>query len=134
MASNKPLGSGLKAFNLLFFNKGLKLANMIPPYSFAKIGKLNAAFSLRNMGDLDLFLAKEVKRNSLMGPYLSLHQTMLETYSLRPTCLSQVQLRVLYMWSICKLSKVSPNTLEDTFMYRSIIGAFQYASITRPKI
>ncbi|MCH95277.1 retrovirus-related Pol polyprotein from transposon TNT 1-94, partial [Trifolium medium] len=38
------------------------------------------------------------------------------------------------MQSTCKLSKTGSSALSDPFMYRSVVGALQYATITRPEI
>lgn len=38
------------------------------------------------------------------------------------------------MQSSCKLTKHESLALEDPYMYRSVVGALQYATITRPDI
>jgi histone deacetylase 1/2 len=38
------------------------------------------------------------------------------------------------MQSTCKLSKNGSSALSDPFMYRSVVGALQYATLTRPEI
>nr|KYP58783.1 hypothetical protein KK1_014205 [Cajanus cajan] len=38
------------------------------------------------------------------------------------------------MISGCKLSKIGSEKFLDVSLYRSVVGALQYATITRPKI
>ena len=38
------------------------------------------------------------------------------------------------MVTICKLTKSGSDPLTDAYMYRSVVGALQYATITRPEI
>ncbi|MCH80671.1 retrovirus-related Pol polyprotein from transposon TNT 1-94, partial [Trifolium medium] len=96
------------------------------------IAKLNNAFSLKHLGDLDYFLGIEVSRQS--NGSLILNQTKYIRDLLIKTKMQDSIPVATPMQSSCKLTKVGSSALSDPFMYRSVVGALQYATITRPKI
>ena len=94
--------------------------------------QLHSAFSLKQLGQLDYFLGIEIKylpnRSLLMtqSKYIRdlLHRThMAEAHSISSP-----------MASSCKLSKTGGDLFQDPTLYRSIIGALQYDTLTRPEI
>jgi hypothetical protein len=95
------------------------------------IAKLNSEFALRDLGRLTYFLGIEVSYhdNSIhlsQTKYISdlLHRTeMFDTKLVKtPRAVGQ------------NLSKFDGEPVEDPFGYRSIVGALQYLTITRPDI
>jgi len=96
------------------------------------ITKLNKAFSLKHLGDLDYFLGIEVKRLSNGALFLSQSKYIRDL--LTRTNMIESGPVSTPMQSTCKLNKLGPNALDDPFMYRSVVGTLQYATITRPEI
>lgn len=96
------------------------------------ISKLNVAFSLKQLGDLDYFLGIEIKKatqNSLLltqSKYIK--DLILKTKMLEP-CHVQTPMR-----STCKLTKIGSTIVSDPSMYRSVVSDLHYAIITRPDI
>ena len=97
----------------------------------ALIEKLNSAFALRDLGRLTYFLGIEVSYhdNSMhlsQTKYISnlLHRiAMFDTKPVNtPGSVGQ------------NLSKFDGEPMEDPLVYRSIVGALQYLTITRPDI
>ena len=94
--------------------------------------KLNTAFSLKQLGHLYYFLGLEIKylsNNSIMmtqSKYIRdlLHKTnMTEAHSISSPMVSNY-----------KLSKHGADAFHDPTLYRSVVGALQYATLTRPEI
>ena len=94
--------------------------------------RLNTAFSLKQLGHLDYFLDLEIKylsNNSILmtqSKYIRdvLHKTnMAEAHSISSPMVSD-----------CKLSRHGVDAFHDPNLYRSVVGALQYATFTRPKI
>lgn len=96
------------------------------------IAKLNSAFSFKHLGTLDYFLGIEVKAAS-QGSLLLTQSKYLRDL-LHKTHMSECSLVHSPMQSTCKLTKTGSPALADPFMYRSVVGALQYATITRPDI
>jgi histone deacetylase 1/2 len=96
------------------------------------ISKLNAEFALKQLGVLDYFLGIEVfhlPNGSLLlsqAKYIRdlLSKAKMETANGMPTPMA----------SSLKLSKVGSVPVEDPTHFRSIVGALQYATLTRPEI
>ena len=90
--------------------------------------RLNIAFSLKQLGHLDYFLGLEIK-------YLS-NNSILTTQSkyildlLHKTHMVEAHLISSPMVSNCKLLRHG----ADPTLYRSVVSALQYATLTRPKI
>jgi hypothetical protein len=96
------------------------------------IKQLNQAFSLKQLGDLDYFLGIEV--NHLSNGSLLLTQSKYIRDLLTKTNMIDSAPVNTPMQSTCKLSKTGSPALSDPFMYRSVVGALQYATITRPEL
>ncbi|GAU47982.1 hypothetical protein TSUD_87860 [Trifolium subterraneum] len=96
------------------------------------ISKLNAEFALKQLGALDYFLGIEVSYLSSGGLLLSqakyirdlLARATMENANAMPTPMA----------STLKLSKVGSTPVENPTLFRSIVGALQYATLTRPEI
>ncbi|MCI26057.1 retrovirus-related Pol polyprotein from transposon TNT 1-94, partial [Trifolium medium] len=95
------------------------------------ISKLNKAFSLKHLGSLDYFLGIEVHHlpngSLLLTQSKYLRDLLTRTHMLESSPVSTP------MQSTCKLTKLGSAALDDPFMYRSVVGALQYATITRPE-
>jgi histone deacetylase 1/2 len=96
------------------------------------ISKLNKAFSLKHLGSLDYFLGIEV-HHLPNGSLLLTQSKYLRDLLTRTTMLDSSPVSTP-MQSTCKLTKLGSSALDDPFMYRSVVGALQYATITRPEI
>nr|KYP63826.1 Retrovirus-related Pol polyprotein from transposon TNT 1-94 [Cajanus cajan] len=88
------------------------------------ISQLNSAFSLKDLGRLDYFLGIEVKSN--FDGSLTLTQSKYIRDLLNRTNMENSN-------SISS-PMVSSEKFLDVSLYRSVVGALQYATITRPKI
>ncbi|GAU31266.1 hypothetical protein TSUD_153410 [Trifolium subterraneum] len=96
------------------------------------VDKLDAVFSLKQLGDLDYFLGIEVKH--LKDGSLLLTQTKYIKDLLVKTNMFDCNPIATPMMSSCKLSKVGSDNVADATLYRSVVGSLQYATITRPEI
>ncbi|MCH82053.1 retrovirus-related Pol polyprotein from transposon TNT 1-94 [Trifolium medium] len=96
------------------------------------VTKLNSVFSLKDLGTLDYFLGIEVKRHS-DGSLLLSQQKYIRDLLVK-TNLHEAKPMSSPMVAGCKLSKEGSATYVDPSHYRSIVGALQYATITRPDI
>jgi len=94
--------------------------------------KLNTAFSLKQLGHLDNFLGLEIKylsNNSIFmtqSKYIRdlLHKTnVAEAHSISSPKVSN-----------CKLSRHGADAFHDPTLYGSVVGALQFATLTRPEI
>ncbi|XP_019423040.1 PREDICTED: uncharacterized protein LOC109332510 [Lupinus angustifolius] len=103
------------------------------PSMVSKVIKdLSTTFSLNQLGKLDYFLGIEVKHISdgtlLMSQikYISnlLTRANMDTTKPMPSPMA----------SNCKLSQEGNDLFEDPTFYRSIVGALQYATVTRSDI
>jgi hypothetical protein len=90
------------------------------------IQKLNHAFSLKHLGTLDYFLGTEV--NHLPNFSLLLTQFKYIRDLLNRTNMLESASVTTPMQFTCKLSKDGSPALSDPFMYRSVVGALQYAT------
>lgn len=96
------------------------------------INKLNAKFALKQLGDLDYFLRLEVKKQQDGSLFLT--QTKCIKELLDKAHMSGANHINSPMVANCKLSKFGSDTLPDPHLYRSVVGALQYATLTRPEI
>ncbi|XP_020204384.1 uncharacterized protein LOC109789763 [Cajanus cajan] len=96
------------------------------------VSQLNSAFSLKDLGRLDYFLGIEVKSNS--DGSLTLTQSKYILDLLNRTNMENSNSITSPMVSGCKLSKSGSDKFLDVSLYRSVVGALQYATITRPEI
>lgn len=96
------------------------------------ITQLNQAFSLKQLGKLDFFLGIEVQH--LKNGSILLSQSKYIRDLLERASMSSAKGLPTPMVSNLKLSKMGGNHVADPTFYRSIVGALQYATITRPEI
>lgn len=93
---------------------------------------LNGIFALKDLGNLNYFLGIEVKVRSDGGLFLS--QTKYIQDLLQKAGMVIAKGVKTPMTSGLKLFKEGTNHFQDVHRYRSIVGALQYATITRPEI
>lgn len=95
------------------------------------IQQLCKNFSLKDLGDVNLFLGIEINRTA-QG--LHLHQGNYIKDILDRLQMSEAKGNFTPMVSSCGLSKGEDNSSVDGKVYRSTVGALQYSNITRPEI
>lgn len=96
------------------------------------VSRLNSEFSLKDLGDFDYFLGLEVSHRT--DGSLTLTQSKYLRNLLAKTTMDEVNPIASPMVGGCKLSKSGSETFSDPTLYRSVVGALQYATITRPKL
>lgn len=96
------------------------------------IDKLDTQFALKQLGQLDYFLGVEVKH--LPGGALLMTQSKYIRELLARANMSDSKGISSPMPASCKLSKIGTDTVSDPHHFRSIVGALQYATLTRPDI
>jgi histone deacetylase 1/2 len=96
------------------------------------IDKLNIKFALKQLGEVDYFLGLEVHHKS-SGPLL-LNQAKYVKDLLCKTNMENCKPIGSPMVSSCRLSRFGTDTMSDPSLYRSTVGALQYATLTRPDI
>ena len=94
--------------------------------------KLHNAFFLKQLGHLDYFLGLEIK-------YLPNNSTLMTQSKyirdlLHKTHMAEAHYIFSPMVSNCKLSRHGADIFHDPTLYRSVVGALQYATLTRPEI
>lgn len=94
--------------------------------------KLDAQFSLKQLGNLNYFLDIEVSQTPPGGRFLS--QTKYIRDLLAKTNMSEAKSLLTPMVPNLKLTRQGSNYLSDSTYYRSIVGALQYITITKPEI
>lgn len=92
------------------------------------IDKLNFKFALKQLGDLDYFLGIKVKKTASGSLLLSQGKYICEL--LAKANLSDANPINSPMVNNCKLSRFGTDSLSYPQLYRSIVGALQYATIT----
>ncbi|XP_019414575.1 PREDICTED: uncharacterized protein LOC109326339 [Lupinus angustifolius] len=96
------------------------------------IDKLSHNFALKRLGLLDYFLGIEVTH--LPDGSLFLSQAKHVSDLLQMANMLSAKPSTTPMGTSCKLTKSGSNSFEDPSLYRSIVGALQYATITRPDL
>lgn len=96
------------------------------------VHKLHSEFSLKDLGKLDYFLGIEVHHSS--SGSLLLSQTKYIRDLITEANMDQANSIASPMASSTKLSKYGSSSVTDPTYFRSIVGALQYATITRPEI
>jgi histone deacetylase 1/2 len=96
------------------------------------ISKLNSHFALKQLGSVDYFLGIEV--HNLPTGALLLNQAKYIHDLLCKAKMENCKPIGSPMMSSCKLSKIGSDTMTDPTLYRSTVGALQYATLTRPDI
>ena len=102
------------------------------PFITSLIKHLNNKFSLKQLGQLDYFLGLEVSH--LSNGSLLLSQTKYISDLLTKLNMLNANGMPTPMVSSSKLSKVGSAAVEDPTHFRSVVGALQYATLTRPEI
>jgi histone deacetylase 1/2 len=102
------------------------------PHIQKLITKLNAEFALKQLGTLDYFLGIEVFH--LANGALLLSQAKYIRDLLSKAKMDTANGMSTPMASTLKLSKIGSVPVEDPTLFRSIVGALQYATLTRPEI
>ncbi|CAL0322952.1 unnamed protein product [Lupinus luteus] len=93
---------------------------------------MNLAFALKDLRALDYFLGIEIQR--LPNGSLLLTQSKYIKDLLEKFHMDNMKSLPTPMVGGCKLTKHGSNFLEDGKVYRSLAGALQYITITRPEI
>jgi histone deacetylase 1/2 len=96
------------------------------------IHKLSIQFALKELGEVDYFLGLEVQHTPSGG--LLLKQSKYIRDLLVKTNMENSKPIGSPMASNCRLSKFGSDTMKDPSLYRSTVGALQYATLTRPDI
>lgn len=96
------------------------------------ISKLNAKFALKQLGELDYFMGIEVKRTKAESLILSQAKYIRELLS--RASMTDANLINTPMVNSCKLSKYDTDSIFEPQLYRSVVVALQYVTITRPEI
>ncbi|MDV3140030.1 MAG: reverse transcriptase domain-containing protein [Sweet potato little leaf phytoplasma] len=103
-----------------------------PEYIQSLVSKLNSSFALKDLGNLDYFLGIQVL--TLPNGGLLLSQSKYIKDLLDRANMSDARSIASPMAANCRLTKESGSPLPDATLYRSIVGALQYATISRPEI
>lgn len=117
---------------MLLYVDDIIVTDLSSPRISALISKLNAEFALKQLGDLDYFLGIEIKR--LPSGSLLLSQSKYIKDLLSKANMAEAKSLPTPMVSNCKLTKYGANYMDNPTLYRSVVGAMQYATITRPEI
>lgn len=96
------------------------------------INQLDSYFSLKRLGQLDYFLGIEAKH--LSNGSLLLTQAKYVRDLLAKSKMTEATGISSPMIGGQKLSKTGSDPFSDPTLYRSIVGALQYATITRPEL
>lgn len=96
------------------------------------IKSLNSNFALKDLGKLDYFLGIEVSH--LPNGSIILSQTKYVSDLLARVNMATANVMPTPMVSSSKLSKFGSDTVADPTLFRSIFGALQYATLTRPEL
>ena len=91
--------------------------------------KLHSNFSLKQLGKLDYFLGIEIK--SVADGTILLTQSKYIKDFLQKNKMGESQFIFAPMTANCKLTKVGSYLFSDPSLYRSVVGAFQYTTVTR---
>ena len=94
--------------------------------------KLHSNFSLKQLGKLDYFLGFEVK--TLIDGSILLTQSKYIRDLLQKTKMAEAQPIASPMVFGCKLTKTGAYLFSDPTLYRSVVGALQYSTITRTEL
>ncbi|XP_057789688.1 uncharacterized mitochondrial protein AtMg00810-like [Salvia miltiorrhiza] len=123
--------SGGSTIYLLIYVDDILITGSLPSDIQQVIHQLNTHFSLKDLGDVHHFLGIEITKTAhglhlSQGGYIKdlLHKLKMQDAKGCPTP----------MVSSCLLSKGDGVSNVDGKLYRSTVGALQYATITRPEI
>ena len=96
------------------------------------IKSLNSTFALKDLGKLSYFLGIEVSYPEKGGMFLSQSKYILDL--LHQTKMAEAQPIATPMISGPILSACQGELFYDPYLYRSVVGALQYATFTHPEI
>ncbi|GAU41870.1 hypothetical protein TSUD_366180 [Trifolium subterraneum] len=122
---------GLHLIVLVYVDDIIITGNSLPKIQ-QLISKLNAEFALKQLGTLDYFLGIEVFH--LSNGALLLSQTKYIRDLLSKAHMTTANGMATPMVSSLKLSKVGSVPVDNPTLFRSIVGALQYVTLTRPEI
>ena len=91
------------------------------------IQRLQSTFAIKDLGPLHCFLAVEAIRNS-NGLFLSQRRHIVDL--LRRTNMDGAKPQKTPIYSTNKLSKLEGPAFHDATLYRSIVGALEYPTLT----
>ncbi|KAM5580161.1 hypothetical protein ABKV19_009748 [Rosa sericea] len=116
---------------LLIYVDDILLTGNNPSSINKLIHRLSSLFSMKDLGPIHYFLGIEATYH---GSHLSLTQTKYVVDLLKHTNMHEVQPISSPATSGQKLSKHAGTCLSDPSEYRSVVGALQYLTLTRPDI
>ncbi|GAU26774.1 hypothetical protein TSUD_317720 [Trifolium subterraneum] len=122
---------GLHLIVLVYVDDIIITGNSLPKIQ-QLISKLNAECALKQLGTLDYFLGIEVFH--LSNGALLLSQTKYIRDLLSKAHMTTTNGIATPMVSSLKLSKVGSVPVDNPTLFRSIVGALQYVTLTRPEI
>jgi histone deacetylase 1/2 len=117
---------------ILVYVDDIIITGSSPPLIDRLISKLNTAFSLKDLGQLDYFLGIEVKH--LPNGCLFLSQSKYVRDLLSRVKMDDSKGISTPMVGGQQLTKEGTSAFDDPTLYRSVVGALQYATITRPEL
>ena len=126
------LYSGLESVYLLVYVDDIIITGSSLPLIHQLVQQLHTEFALKQLGDLDYFLGIQVQKQH--DGSLILSQTKYILDLLEKAGMADAKGISTPMVSSAKLTKHGANYLQDPATYRSIVGALQYATLTRPEI
>ena len=94
--------------------------------------KLHSNFSLKQLRKLDYFLGIEIK--SVADGIILLTQSKYIKDLLHKTKMVEAQPFSSPVTTNCKLTKAGSDLFSNPSLYRSVVGALQYTTITRPEL
>lgn len=118
--------------------KARLVAKLVKAYKWVQMGvhkvisKLHNEFSLKKLVKPEYSLGLEVKYH-LNGSFI-LTQTKYIRDLLGKVNMEEVNGVAIHMLSHYKLGKFGTDTMQDPLLYRSIVGALYYITLTRPDI
>lgn len=117
---------GSTCLYLLIYVDDILISGSLSTLVHDLIHKLNAKFALKQLGQLDYFLGIEVKHLWTQSKYI--------WESLSHENMSDAEVISSPMTSSYKLAKLGADSVSNPYLYHSIVGALQYATLTRPNI
>lgn len=116
----------------LVYVDDMVLTGNCPQFLHSFFQQLNNSFSLKELGDLDYFLGIEVKSQP-SGALLLTQRKYIRDLLLK-TAMHEAKPIATPMSSSSKFSKTGSPHFSDPSFFISVVGALQYATITRPDL
>jgi hypothetical protein len=116
---------------MLVYVDDILIAGTHPGVIYSIIAELQSEFPLKDLGTLSYFLGIQVTRDAS-----GLHacQTKYISELLHKTHMTEAKPSKTPCTSSSKLSKLDGDLLDDPTIYRQVVGALQYCTLTRPEI